>query len=162
MKKMIAVCLALMMALSMAACKKKKSKKKDIDDIKSIDGTMLKVSSASYELQDPNYDQWTGAVFYVRYDGTLECTEFWSISDNKEYSTVLSDSDLMDVYEFCQEYGDGEKLKGYEEQAADGEKLKFTYIDEDGEEHFIYFGYCYQNEALWNLYTRLGSYIRNL
>ena len=114
MKKMIAVCLALMMALSMAACKKK-SKKKDIDDIKSIDGIMLKVSSASYELQDPNYDQWTGVVFYVRYDGTLECTEYWSISDNKEYSTVLSDSDLMDVYEFCQEYGDGEKLKGYED-----------------------------------------------
>lgn len=175
MKKVLAVALALVMALPMGACKKSETKKKlkarkdkvstekvDVDKIKELDGVMLKIDVTSYELQDPNYDQRSGVDYYVSYDGTLKCEAFYSLSGKQEYSTVLSDSDLIEVFEFCQEYGDGKKLKDYQETANDGEVLEFIYTDEKGKEHVIYRGYCYQNKVLWDLYEMLGNYIRRV
>ncbi len=131
---------------------------KSIDELKTIEGPMLTVSC---EVVGPlNYyeDEARDRVYTLYYDGTLERISYHAVSDPIKSTVTIPDDAYLDFYLFCLEYGDSSAFAGYSEDVNDGEIFGFAYRDENGKDHHIYGGYCYQVKELMDIVHQVAGY----
>ena len=90
---------------------------------------------------------------YVTYDGGVYVS---GTGANGEVS--ISDEDYLFIYNFCVDAYENDRFANYSEDVCDGTTYKFVFYDTDGVAHTLYSGYCYENEALQEINSRIGYY----
>ena len=164
MKRLIAAVLTAVMAVSLMGCAGAGSGKShkstgsgtipwlnaateaNIENLKKNDGKMLEVTTY---VADPQ-EEYTS---YVTYGGGVYVS---GTGANGEVS--ISDEDYLFIYNFCVDAYENDKFAGYSEDVFDGATYKFVFYDTDGAAHELYSGYCYDNEALQEVLSRIGYY----
>ena len=164
MKKILAAVLAAVMAVSLMGCAgtgKSKSHKStgggtiawlntatenNIENLKKNKGCMLEITEYVSEPQG----EYTS---YVTYGGGVYVS---GTGANGEVS--ISDEDYLFIYNFCVDAYENDRFADYSEDVCDGETYKFVFYDTDGVAHTLYSGYCYDNEALQEINSRIGYY----
>lgn len=133
-----------------------------IEDLQSREGLMLVINGT---IEGPiNYDdddRVSGFKYSVYWNGTIERTRIRVMSGESDAgSAVLSSSDYMSLYSFCEDAYINDTYDGYQENdIMDGTTYGFTYYpaDRDSGVHF-YGGYCVHNRALSNAVSTVSSY----
>ena len=164
MKRILAAVLAAVMAVSLMGCagagsgKSHKSTgggtipwlnaatENNIENLKKNEGKMLEVTAY---VSDPQGEY----TSYVTYGGGVYVS---GTGANGEVS--ISDEDYMFIYNFCVDAYENDSFADYSEDCFDGETYKFVFYDTDGVAHTLYSGYCYDNEALQEINSRIGYY----
>ena len=162
MKKILAAVLAAVMALGLMGCagtgKSHKStgggeiawlntaNEANIENLKKNEGNMLEVTAY---VSDPQ------GVYtsYITYGGGVYVS---GSGANCEVS--MSDEDYMFIYDLCVDAYENDRFTDYSEECDDGTTYKFVFYDTDGVAHELYSGYCYENEALQEINSRIGYY----
>ena len=163
MKRILAAVLTAVMAVSLMGCagagsgKSHKSTgggtiawlntatENNIENLKKNDGKMLEITSCN--------DAEEIYTSYVTYDGGVYVP---GSGANGEVS--ISDEDYMFIYNFCVDAYENDRFANYSEDVCDGTTYKFVFYDTDGVAHTLYSGYCYENEALQEINSRIGYY----
>ena len=135
-----------------------------IEDLQSREGLMLVINGT---IEGPiNYDdddRVSGFKYSVYWNGTIERTRIRVMSGESDAgSAVLSSSDYMSLYSFCEDAYINDTYDGYQENdIMDGTTYGFTYYpaDRDSGVHF-YGGYCVHNRALSNAVSTVSSYFK--
>lgn len=133
-----------------------------IEDLQSREGLMLVINGT---IEGPiNYDdddRVSGFKYSVYWNGTIERTRIRLKSGESDAgSAVLSSSDYMSLYLFCEDAYINDTYDGYQENdIMDGTTYGFTYYpaDRDSGVHF-YGGYCVHNGALSGAVSTVSSY----
>ena len=164
MKKILAAVLAAVMAVSLMGCagadsgKSHKStgggtiawlntvSENNIENLKKNEGNMLEVTAY---VSDPQGEY----TSYVTYGGGVYVS-----GSGANGELTMSDEDYMFIYNFCVDAYENDRFADYSEDVCDGTTYKFVFYDTDGGAHTLYSGYCYENEALQEINSRIGYY----
>lgn len=167
MKKLIAVLMIMAMLTGAAACGKDSKKDDeteapetteteaapDIEELKTINGPMLEITSTIMADVPEDYDIHNTVT--INYDGQI----FIPHNPITESGIPISDEDYMTVYEFCIESVENDTFADYhEDDICDGTTYRFVFYDDSGEAHEIYDGYMYANEELRAILSIVGNY----
>lgn len=166
MKRLMSLLLVAVMSFGMFGCSKtaeettvepnvvtSKKVELDLDELKKNEGEML-VFTSHYagECTQEEYE----ASFYsvsVTYSGVV-----YNPNPFSDGHTIMSDSDLKSLYDFCIDAYENDTFKYYGEDTCDGTVYKFVYFDLDGNAHTLYSGHCDNNEALKKAHETITNY----
>ena len=143
---------------------KKSVPRADIKELQSRDGLML-VISGSIEGPIDYYDEdrLTGSKYYVFWNGKIQRTGVYlSSGEDEAGSAVLSASDYLLLYNFCEDAYINDTYKGYQENdIMDGTTYSFMYYPADRDSGVcLYGGYCVNNKTLSNVVSTVSSYFK--
>ena len=164
MNKYILKAISIVMILLVLTGCRKRVPKADINELQSREGVMLKISSSCHHPYNwsPNgpIDRHEGDSYTIYWNGTVEKTAWYSISENIVLDGVsLSSEDYMYLYDFAEDAYLNDSFEGYREEICDGQTYSFMYYPADDDEpKDLYSGYCEDNEKLQGAINVVSKY----
>lgn len=127
-----------------------------LDELKRHNTLMLVIEEQNWGMVCDDEDYWASTTYKVYYDGRLEITASFNLSEDRTAKFILDEEDYKAIVSFV--LNDRDKFKDIFVDGSDGTGWTFIYYDLDGNKEKIYSGYTYGVEALENIQNIIGEY----
>ena len=165
MKKIILMIAALML---MTGCGGKmikteyKLSDEEYERLIQLDGPMFCYSHSSNGLVCATDEYWSGDLYTVYYDGTIEKSINYNISGSFTSQETLDKDDYIAIYEFCRNWMQSDQCGEYDYNGCECDSYGFAFYDEEGEQHRLYYTDNPSADPLKEVIEICGKYNRGI